>query len=191
MAADQGTIKIVVLGTGGVGKSSLTIRYIQDVFVDTYDPTIEDSYRHQIEVNDKSYVLEILDTAGTEQFHSMRDMYMKSGEGFLIVYSIIEQSTFVEADELFGDVLRVRDQEAYQIPLLLAGNKCDLNEFRQVSNQAGQEMANKWGVQFYETSAKTNTNIAEVFLSLTKQILKMGPGDKKKPSRGFRMCVVL
>jgi len=119
----------------------------------------------------------------------MRDMYMKSGEGFLIVYSIIEQSTFVEAEELFGDVLRVRDQEASQIPLLLAGNKCDLNEFRQVSTQEGQEMASKWGVQFYETSAKSNMNISEVFLSLTKQILKMGPGDKKKPRRG--LCVVL
>eukprot|EP01123_Difflugia_compressa_P006764 TRINITY_DN1912_c1_g1_i1.p1 TRINITY_DN1912_c1_g1~~TRINITY_DN1912_c1_g1_i1.p1 ORF type:complete len:187 (+),score=31.93 TRINITY_DN1912_c1_g1_i1:146-706(+) len=178
------TIKIVVLGTGGVGKSSLTIRYIQDVFVDTYDPTIEDSYRHQIEVNDKSYVLEILDTAGTQQFHSMRDMYMKSGEGFLIVYSIIEHSTFVEADDLFDDVLRVRDQEADTIPLLLAGNKCDLNEFRQVSYQDGQATATRRKVQFFETSAKSNTNISEIFLSLTKQILKIGTA-KKPAKRSF------
>jgi len=120
----------------------------------------------------------------------MRDMYMKSGEGFLIVYSIIEKSTFVEAEELYGDVLRVRDQEPSTIPLLLAGNKCDLSEMRQVTTQEGQQRAAQWGVQFYETSAKTNTNISEVFLSLTKQILKMGPNEKKKgPRRGF--CLLL
>lgn len=107
----------------------------------------------------------------------------------LIVYSIIEKSTFVEAEELYGDVLRVRDQEASSIPLLLAGNKCDLAEMRQVSTQEGQQKAAQWQVQFYETSAKTNTNISEVFLSLTKQILKMGPTEKKVKKAKF--CLLL
>jgi len=183
------TIKIVILGTGGVGKSCLTIRYIQDVFVDTYDPTIEDSYRHQIEISNKSYVLEILDTAGTQQFHSMRDMYMKSGDGFLVVYSIIDKATFLEAESLYGDVLRVRDADA--VPLLLVGNKCDLSNQREVSNTEGQEKAAQWRVPFYETSAKTDTNISEVFLTVTKQILKMDTNGekKKKPKKG--RCLIL
>jgi small GTP-binding protein len=182
--------KIVVLGTGGVGKSCLTIRYIQDVFIDTYDPTIEDSYRHQVEISDRSVVLEILDTAGTQQFHSMRDMYMKSGEGFLIVYSIVDKTTFVEAEELYGDLLRVRDQDAASIPLLLVGNKCDLADQRKVSFQEGQQKAAKWHAQFYETSAKTDTNISEVFIALTKIILKMGGNEKKKNTKKSK-CLIL
>jgi len=72
-------IKIVVLGTGGVGKSALTVQFVQGIFVDKYDPTIEDSYRKPFEVDGEQKVLEILDTAGTEQFTAMRDLYMKNG----------------------------------------------------------------------------------------------------------------
>ena len=79
---------------GGVGKSALTIQLIQNHFVDEYDPTIEDSYRKQVEVDGQQCMLEILDTAGTEQFTAMRDLYMKNGQGFVLVYSITAQSTF-------------------------------------------------------------------------------------------------
>ena len=80
--------KIVLLGSGAVGKSSLTVQFVQGVFVEKYDPTIEDSYRKQIEVDGMACILEILDTAGTEQFASMRDLYIKNGQGFIFVYSI-------------------------------------------------------------------------------------------------------
>merc|ERR1712116_118790 len=69
--------KIVVLGSGGVGKSALTVQFVQGIFVEKYDPTIEDSYRKQVEVDSQQCMLEILDTAGTEQFTAMRDLYMK------------------------------------------------------------------------------------------------------------------
>ena len=86
--------KIVVLGSGGVGKSALTVQFVQGIFVEKYDPTIEDSYRKQVEVDGQQCMLEILDTAGTEQFTAMRDLYMKNGQGFVLVYSITAQSTF-------------------------------------------------------------------------------------------------
>ncbi|KAF5285164.1 hypothetical protein FQA39_LY16752 [Lamprigera yunnana] len=73
--------KIVVLGSGGVGKSALTVQFVQGIFVEKYDPTIEDSYRKQVEVDGQQCMLEILDTAGTEQFTAMRDLYMKNGQG--------------------------------------------------------------------------------------------------------------
>ena len=73
-------------GAGGVGKSALSVRFVQGVFVESYDPTIEDTYLKQIEYKDNSYVLEIIDTAGTEQFVSMRNLYMKAGEVFVVVY---------------------------------------------------------------------------------------------------------
>ena len=76
------------MGTGGVGKSALTVQFVQHIFVDKYDPTIEDSYRKQYMHDNQMYMLEILDTAGTEQFTAMRDLYMKSGDAFILVYSI-------------------------------------------------------------------------------------------------------
>uniref|UniRef100_A0A8C2EVW1 Small monomeric GTPase n=1 Tax=Cyprinus carpio TaxID=7962 RepID=A0A8C2EVW1_CYPCA len=96
--------KLVVLGSGGVGKSALTVQFVQGIFVEKYDPTIEDSYRKQC-------MLEILDTAGTEQFTAMRDLYMKNGQGFALVYSITAQSTFNDLQDLREQILRVKDTE--------------------------------------------------------------------------------
>ncbi|TNN02977.1 hypothetical protein fugu_000006 [Takifugu bimaculatus] len=81
--------KVVVLGSGGVGKSALTVQFVTGTFIEKYDPTIEDFYRKEIEVDSSPSVLEILDTAGTEQFASMRDLYIKNGQGFILVYSLL------------------------------------------------------------------------------------------------------
>ena len=101
--------KLVVLGSGGVGKSALTVQFVQSIFVEKYDPTIEDSYRKQVEIDGQQCMLEILDTAGTEQFTAMRDMYMKKGEGFALVYSITSQATFADLNELREQITRVKD----------------------------------------------------------------------------------
>uniref|UniRef100_A0A3B3Q7U7 RAP1A, member of RAS oncogene family a n=1 Tax=Paramormyrops kingsleyae TaxID=1676925 RepID=A0A3B3Q7U7_9TELE len=103
--------KLVVLGSGGVGKSALTVQFVQGIFVEKYDPTIEDSYRKQVEVDAQQCMLEILDTAGTEQFTAMRDLYMKNGQGFALVYSITAQSTFNDLQDLREQILRVKDTE--------------------------------------------------------------------------------
>lgn len=87
--------KVVVLGSGGVGKSALTMQFVSGTFMEKYDPTIEDFYRKEIEVDSAPCVLEILDTAGTEQFASMRDLYIKNGQGFVVVYSITSHQTFL------------------------------------------------------------------------------------------------
>ena len=86
--------KVVVLGSGGVGKSALTVQFVSGHFMEKYDPTIEDFYRKEIEVDHTPCVLEILDTAGTEQFASMRDLYIKNGQGFIVAYSITNHQTF-------------------------------------------------------------------------------------------------
>uniref|UniRef100_A0AC11DM99 RAP2C, member of RAS onco family n=1 Tax=Ovis aries TaxID=9940 RepID=A0AC11DM99_SHEEP len=91
--------KVVVLGSGGVGKSALTVQFVTGTFIEKYDPTIEDFYRKEIEVDSSPSVLEILDTAGTEQFASMRDLYIKNGQGFILVYSLVNQQSFQETGE--------------------------------------------------------------------------------------------
>uniref|UniRef100_A0A8C1YA39 GTPase HRas-like n=1 Tax=Cyprinus carpio TaxID=7962 RepID=A0A8C1YA39_CYPCA len=86
--------KLVVVGAGGVGKSALTIQLIQNHFVDEYDPTIEDSYRKQVVIDGETCLLDILDTAGQEEYSAMRDQYMRTGEGFLCVFAINNAKSF-------------------------------------------------------------------------------------------------
>ena len=150
----QDSTKIVVLGSGGVGKSAITVQFVQGIFVEKYDPTIEDSYRKMVEVDGNQFMLEILDTAGTEQFTAMRDLYMKNGQGFVLAYSIIAQSTFNDIPELRDQIVRVKDTES--IPTVLVGNKCDLADQRVITTEQGEALASKFNAKFIEASAKTN-----------------------------------
>merc|ERR1712130_360048 len=159
--------KIVVLGSGGVGKSALTVQFVQGIFVEKYDPTIEDSYRKQVEVDGQQCMLEILDTAGTEQFTAMRDLYMKNGQGFVLVYSITAQSTFNDLQDLREQILRVKDQ--------------GLNLARQFSNCA-----------FMETSAKAKIGVNDIFYDLVRQINKRVPSKASSSGKRSRCgCCLL
>lgn len=180
--------KIVVLGSGGVGKSALTVQFVQGIFVEKYDPTIEDSYRKQVEVDGQQCMLEILDTAGTEQFTAMRDLYMKNGQGFVLVYSITAQSTFNDLHDLREQILRVKDKD--DVPMVLVGNKCDLEAERVVGKEQGGSLANHFSCAFMETSAKAKINVNDVFYDLVRQINKKSPKEDKKPKKR-QICVLL
>jgi GTPase KRas protein len=160
--------KIVIVGGGGVGKSALTIQFIQSQFVDEYDPTIEDSYRKQCEIDGQVSILDILDTAGQEEYSAMRDQYMKTGEGFLIVYSVDSQTSFEEAQSFYQQILRVKDRDRY--PVILVANKCDLGSERVVSKAEGIALAQHLGVSLMETSAKLRINIDECFYALVQEV---------------------
>ncbi|KAM3612124.1 uncharacterized protein V6R79_003213 [Siganus canaliculatus] len=121
--------KVVVLGSGGVGKSALTVQFVTGTFIEKYDPTIEDFYRKEIEVDSSPSVLEILDTAGTEQFASMRDLYIKNGQGFILVYSLVNQQSFQDIRPMRDQIVRVKRFE--KVPLILVGNKVDLESEQQ------------------------------------------------------------
>lgn len=180
--------KIVVLGSGGVGKSALTVQFVQGIFVEKYDPTIEDSYRKQVEVDGQQCMLEILDTAGTEQFTAMRDLYMKNGQGFVLVYSITAQSTFNDLQDLREQILRVKDTD--DVPMVLVGNKCDLEDERVVGKELGKSLASQFNCAFMETSAKAKVNVVDIFYDLVRQINKKSPEKKqKKPKKNI--CVLL
>ena len=144
---------MVVLGYGGVGKSALVVQFIAGQFLERYDPTIEDFFRKQFEVDGTPCIIEILDTAGIEQFASMRDLYIKNGQGFILVYSIINQQSFIDVQPLRDIIHRVKGKT--NVPMILVGNKCDLEADRAVSTMDGEIVSREWGVPFYETSAKT------------------------------------
>uniref|UniRef100_A0A8D0F1X8 RAP1B, member of RAS oncogene family n=1 Tax=Strix occidentalis caurina TaxID=311401 RepID=A0A8D0F1X8_STROC len=160
--------KLVVLGSGGVGKSALTVQFVQGIFVEKYDPTIEDSYR-------KVYA--------KVQIESMRDLYMKNGQGFALVYSITAQSTFNDLQDLREQILRVKDTD--DVPMILVGNKCDLEDERVVGKEQGQNLARQWNnCAFLESSAKSKINVNEIFYDLVRQINRKTPvpGKARKKS---------
>eukprot|EP01118_Nematostelium_gracile_P011823 TRINITY_DN425_c0_g1_i1.p1 TRINITY_DN425_c0_g1~~TRINITY_DN425_c0_g1_i1.p1 ORF type:complete len:198 (-),score=43.87 TRINITY_DN425_c0_g1_i1:93-656(-) len=182
--------KLVVLGSGGVGKSALTVQFVQGIFVDKYDPTIEDSYRKQVNIdNDAPVLLEILDTAGTEQFTAMRDLYMKNGQGFVLVYSIIAPGTFQDLPDLREQILRVKDKD--EVPMILVGNKCDLQDQRIITTDQGEELARKFNCAFLEASAKTRVNVDQIFHDLIRQINKHSPNNRPKKQQPARWACTL
>ncbi|KAI9836657.1 MAG: Ras GTPase [Sarea resinae] len=176
--------KLVVVGGGGVGKSCLTIQLIQSHFVDEYDPTIEDSYRKQCVIDDEVALLDVLDTAGQEEYSAMREQYMRTGEGFLLVYSITSRQSFEEILTFQQQILRVKDKDYF--PIIVVGNKCDLESERQVSTQEfiaeGQDLARQFGCAFIETSAKSRIHVDESFYNLVREIRRYNKEMSSYPS---------
>ncbi|KAJ1921979.1 RAS1 protein [Mycoemilia scoparia] len=162
--------KLVVVGGGGVGKSALTIQFIQSHFVDEYDPTIEDSYRKQCIIDGEDAMLDVLDTAGQEEYSAMREQYMRTGEGFLLVYSITSRNSFEEMDSFYNQILRVKDKD--QFPMVVVANKKDLDFDRQVTKEEGRVLALGFGCPFLETSAKTRDGVDEAFFTVVREIRK-------------------
>lgn len=182
--------KLVVVGGGGVGKSALTIQFIQSHFVEEYDPTIEDSYRKQCVIDDEVAVLDILDTAGQEEFSAMREQYMHTGEGFLLVYSIIDKNSFDEIPKFYRQILRVKDRSEF--PMILVANKADLDTERVVTKQEGEELAQQYKIKYVETSAKIQLNVEKAFHDLVRVIRQAQKSDSlKEKKKKRRRCTIL
>jgi len=169
--------KLVVVGGGGVGKSALTIQFIQNHFVDEYDPTIEDSYRKQVVIETETCLLDILDTAGQEEYSAMRDQYMRTGEGFILVYSITSRNSFEEISSFREQINRAKDDSTP--PIVVVGNKKDLEQERVVNYSEGVELAKSFRCPFLESSAKARINVDEAFTEVVKEIRR-----KKRDKEG-------
>ncbi|XP_062240970.1 ras-related protein R-Ras2 [Platichthys flesus] len=193
----QEKYRLVVVGGGGVGKSALTIQFIQSYFVTDYDPTIEDSYTKQCVIDDKAARLDILDTAGQEEFGAMREQYMRTGEGFLLVFSVTDRGSFEEIYKFQRQILRVKDRDEF--PMILVGNKADLEPQRQVTQEEGQQLARQLKVTYMEASAKIRLNVDQAFHELVRVIRKFQeqecppspePTRKEKDKSGCH-CVIV
>jgi len=165
---------------------------VKSIFSDEYDPTIEDFYQKQVEVEGHAAILEILDTAGNEQFKMMRDLYLGNSDAYVVVYSIVAQSTFLEVPNLLEDIKRIKpDRKA--APAILVGNKCDLPDSeREVPMEDGKNTALKYDCMFREVSAKANIGITEVFTDLSKNlVIERGKVSGKAKSEGGSGCCTL
>lgn len=193
-----GVHKIIMVGSGGVGKSALTLQFMYDEFVEDYEPTKADSYRKKVTVDEEECQVDILDTAGQEDYAAIRDNYFRSGEGFLCVYSICEPESFANTTDFREQILRVKGETEENIPFILVANKIDLADKRQVSKDDGESRAKEWKVPYIETSAKTKENVNKAFYDLmaviqSRKKAESKPGAKtnEKKKKKKRKCVIL
>ena len=162
-------IKIITLGDSHVGKSSLIVKYIENKFSNTYMSTIGFDLKHkQINLKDGTEAkIMIYDTAGQERFKSLAANYIKKANGILLVYDIADHSTF----ENIGMWMEsITEEKGDKLPIVLVGNKADLEDERQVLYKEGKDLAENKGFHFYETSCKNGTNVTECFLDLAELV---------------------
>jgi GTPase KRas protein len=180
--------------------------------VETYDPTIEDSYRKQVVIDQQSCMLEVLDTAGQEEYTALRDQWIRDGEGFVLVYSITSRNSFSRIQKFHAQVQRVKESGSASsptgpsylpptlnspsfgpVPVMLVGNKADKHHEREVSSQEGQALAKELGCEFVEASAKNCINVERAFYDVVRLLRKQrqfGPSkqlDRKGTSFGTTM----
>lgn len=160
-------------------------------FVETYDPTIEDSYRKQVQIDNQSCMLEVLDTAGQEEYTALRDQWIRDGEGFVLVYSIASRASFTRIQKFHHQIQRVKESShsgspTYPgsplsassmgsnmfgpAPVMLVGNKCDRVTEREVSTQEGNALARELGCDFVEASAKNCVNVEKAFYDVVRRL---------------------
>jgi len=178
--ADNGkNIKLAICGPGGVGKSCLTTQYIHNKFLETYDPTIEDSYKKTVILSGGSYNLEVVDTAGQEEFAAMRETYMKDAQGFLLVYSVNDERSVDALEDFFTQIYRVHEDKEFPPPVVVVGNKCDLDRRVELAHAKSQMQKFNKGkeVQVLEVSAKTKVNVEQSFEAVCYEVIKQRGGS--------------
>ena len=155
-------LKYIIIGDAGVGKSNILLRYVYSTFKSEYQLTIGVEFGEKnVELKDKMYKIQIWDTAGNEQFRSITRTYYKNSVCAIVVYDITRRESFESVINWIEDCKLNSPKTVFMI---LVGNKSDLSENRQVTTEEGEEFATRYGIRFFETSAKDGVNIEETFM---------------------------
>eukprot|EP01083_Nonionella_stella_P173690 599913_1 len=161
---------VCLLGAGAVGLTAIVERLMHNNFKEDYDPTIEDWYRHKIVVDGQVIMLNLLDTAGQEEFAALHHTWMRSSNAFVLCYAVNQLSTFQHVKGLLDEIKIVKEDEAFAA--ILVGNKCDLPDGeRQVTYEMGEQFARQCTIPFLETSAKSGINIGKIFDIISREMI--------------------
>ena len=169
---EDNLISVVVLGKGVVGKTSLIYRVVNNSFPDAHDATIEDKYKTFVEIDGETREIQIVDTAGEEDYQNMLDQWVEMADGFILVFAINDMDTFNALQE---KIKRIQKHQDKKCPIVLVGNKCDLEDQRKVSKQDAEALAKSINAVYVETSALTdiNKNCKLPFVKCAKNVLAL------------------
>lgn len=168
--------KLLLIGDSGVGKTCLLFRFSDDAFNTTFISTIGIDFKIKtIELGGKKIKLQIWDTAGQERFHTITTSYYRGAMGIIMVYDITSPKTF---DNITKWLRNIDEHANADVEKMILGNKCDMEDKRQVRREKGEEIAAQHRIPFLETSAKNNTNVEKAFLDLARAILEKTPGKE-------------
>uniref|UniRef100_A0A336KN28 Ras-related protein Rab-21 n=1 Tax=Culicoides sonorensis TaxID=179676 RepID=A0A336KN28_CULSO len=161
--------KVVLLGEGCVGKTSLVLRYVESKFNPKHISTLQASFLNKkINIDDNRVNLSIWDTAGQERFHALGPIYYRGSNGAILVYDITDEESFQKVKSWVKELKKMLGND---ITLAIAGNKIDLAKDRQITLETAEEYANAVGAKHYETSAKLNEGVDDLFLSLANDMI--------------------
>ena len=180
-------LKLAVLGQTLVGKSALTYRFISDKFPTEHDTTVEDQYKINTTIDEHNCRLEILDTAGQDDYQSMLDTWINFAEGFVLVYSIDDRESFESLKDKYDRVVKNKSDDVYSV--IIVGNKCDLEDKRKVTKEEGESYAKSKGVDFMEVSALKTINVKETFVKLAHNLLEKKVTQKTEAG-GDKCCII-
>ena len=167
-------IKILLLGEYGVGKSSIIRNYFKKDFVNDYNPTFEELHKKSVKVKDKTYDLVIYDILGIDDFNNKIDNMIRECQCFMIIFSITRLTSFEKVKKIKNRIFTIKKMDKVrEYPLVLIGNKYDLEEERQISQIFIQNQILNFDIKFYQVSAKNGNNIEKAFKKLIKQHIKI------------------
>ncbi|XP_077002190.1 GTPase ERas [Tamandua tetradactyla] len=171
--------KAVVVGASGVGKSALTIQLNHQCFVEDHDPTVQDSYWKEVTLGHRACILNVLDTAGQATHWALRDQCLAIGDGVLGVFALNDPTSLAQLQQMLATW-----GPHYIQPLVLVGNKCDLVTAAGDTHVAAAALAQRWGIPFVETSAKTRQGVEEAFSLLIHEIQRVREAMAKEATAG-------
>ncbi|XP_077996737.1 ras-related protein Rap-2b-like [Glandiceps talaboti] len=160
--------RLIVMGATGVGKSSIISRFLYGKFSEQHRETVEEMHAQDFNISGHSLHLEVLDTSGSFSFPAMQKIYIETGDVFVLVYSVTDKDSFEEVVRLKNLILDGRKNK--ESTIIVVGNKSDLEDDRQVNYAFADLLAVDWDLQYIETSAKTNSNIRDLFKQVFESV---------------------
>ena len=170
-------INIMTLGNSEVGKTCYILKYTENFFQELYLTTIGIDFKIKTEtINNKQYKLFLYDTTGQEKYKSIALNIIRNAQGIILMYDITNKKSFESIPEW---IKSIRDSKGENFPMILLGNKLDKEDIRVISEKEGKELADEYGIKFFETSNKTGVNIQESGMALVNEILKIKENEIK------------